>query len=411
MKTLRLKLVLAIILPVLLVLLTTVGAIYGFTANRLKAESLAAMEHRYHRLFDDRYSPAAPPSLVEREQILTFCVALDGEGQVAQVMGATVSDPQVLQQVVTQCLESGQERGLTNFNRLRYWVTRAGTRTVILFADRTGELNVLAGLLRLCLPVAGVAALALLGLSFLLAYLVAKPVERAWQQQSRFVADASHELKTPLTAILANVSILRAHRQEGGEGDKWLGYIDDEATRMKRLTEDLLYLARADADRHLPRRHGPVCLSEAVWGAVLPLESVAYEQGKTLEYTVADGLWVRGDGEQLRRLCTILTDNALKYCGEGGFVCVSLSAAGGKAVLEVRNGGTPIDPKDLPHLFERFYRADGARSRDTGGFGLGLSLASEILRAHKGGVEVHSDARRGTVFTVTLPLTEKGEKK
>ena len=289
MKKLRVKLVLVIMLPVLLVLLTAVGAIYLFTADRLEAESVAAMEHRYHRLFDDRYSPAPLPSLVEREEVLTFCVALDGDGRVVQVLGATVNDADLLQQVVTQCLESGRERGLANFNRLRYWVTQAGTRTVILFADRSGELNTLAGLLRLCLPVAGVAALVLLVLSLWLAHLVAKPVERAWQQQSRFVADASHELKTPLTAILANVSILRSHKgEDGAEREKWLGYIGDEATRMKHLTEDLLYLARSDAERTQSCQYGLVCLSEAVWSGILPLESVAYEQGKTLEELTLD---------------------------------------------------------------------------------------------------------------------------
>ena len=171
---------------------------------------------------------------------------------------------------------------------------------------------------------------------------------------------------------------------------------------MKGLVGDLLFLARGDA-AGLERPQGKADLSGVCEECVMSFEPVAFEAGLTLDSGVAPGVAVTGSGEELRRLTAILLDNACKYCEHGGKVTVTLKA-GDKAVLTVHNTGEPIPEEAQPHLFERFYRADAARTREAGGYGLGLSIAAAIVERHKGKITVHSAAGEGTAFTVTLPL-------
>ena len=241
-------------------------------------------------------------------------------------------------------------------------------------------------------------------ISLLLSSLALRPAERAWEQQRRFVADASHELKTPLTVILTNTGILLSHPEDTvAEQRKWVEYIRDEAQRMRELVEDLLFLARHDAGREPPPDQ-TVDLSELLWSALLPFEPVAFEQGVELESGIQGGLTVRGREDQLRRLAAILLDNAVKYAGAQGKVRVALTRGEkGGACLTVRNTGPAIPPEHLEHLFERFYRADDSRARSSGGYGLGLAIAKSIVDSHRGTITVQSGAEEGTLFTVRLP--------
>lgn len=230
------------------------------------------------------------------------------------------------------------------------------------------------------------------------------PVQRAWSQQQQFIADASHELKTPLTVIMANNSILKSNSDSTvGEQMQWVDSTQAEAKLMQGLVNDMLYLARSEGDEQELVRES-VDLSDLAHSAALQFEAVAFEQGITLDDDIVDGILVQGNAEQLGRLIAILVDNACKYCGEKGRVTICLDQVGGKARIRVHNTGDPIDPEDLPHLFDRFYRADKARTRGKGGFGLGLAIAHNIVTAHGGDIEATSTAAEGTTFTATLPL-------
>lgn len=165
----------------------------------------------------------------------------------------------------------------------------------------------------------------------------------------------------------------------------------------------MLFLAKADAARE-PLPALPLSLSDAVWSCLLPFESVAYEQGITLCSDVAPDIQVTGDEGQLKQLVRILLDNACKYAGGKGVVTLTLEREGDKARLMVNNTGAPIPPEHLPRLFERFYRADPSRSRDQGGYGLGLAIAHSITGRHRGRITVDSQEKTGTTFTVWLPL-------
>lgn len=245
-------------------------------------------------------------------------------------------------------------------------------------------------------------------------------LERAFARERQFTADASHELRTPVTAIrgLVEVSLRAASRQEN-EYRAILADIGEEAQRMARIIEGLLLLARADAGE-LAVYMSPVDFGELVAGVARRARMRELAQAKDLriigpnELVGADGharaAVVRGDRQKLEQLVDNLVDNALKYTPAGGTVTLSLALTddapnGGTWVkLDVADTGIGIPAEHLVHVFERFYRVDKARSYDGGGSGLGLSIAQEVARVHGGRVELQSEVCRGTTATVWLPL-------
>lgn len=249
--------------------------------------------------------------------------------------------------------------------------------------------------------------LALLAVTVYLSRYVTRPVVQAWENQQRFIADASHELKTPLTAILADASILaREPDKTVREQQMWLDGISSEAERMRRLTEDMLSLAQADAGQEVAPAMVRVDLSQLVERACLQFEPAAFERGLVIEDGIEPGIEVMGSADKLEGMVKTLLENACKYgAGSGTPVTVGLRRQHGSALLSVGNGGDPIPPEDLPHVFERFYRSDKSRVQDgeSLSFGLGLAIAKSTAELHKGSIKAESGAG-GTVFSVSLPL-------
>lgn len=251
-----------------------------------------------------------------------------------------------------------------------------------------------------------IAAVAILAIFFVIAFMLSRwalrPVEEAWESQRQFVADASHELKTPLTVILANNSILQKHAQESvASQSQWVESTQVEAENMQMLVNEMLELAQVESSKTMVREM--LDFSDLVSGQVLQFESVAYERGCTLVDDIACGLNVDGDVQQLRKMTSTIIENALKYVDDGGLVAIALHGRGKEARLSISNTGSQISPEDLPHIFDRFYRTDKARTSGAGGFGLGLAIARETARNHGGDITCQSDAS-GTTFTVTLPV-------
>lgn len=204
--------------------------------------------------------------------------------------------------------------------------------------------------------------------------------------------------------ILANAGIVESHPTATvAEEGKWIAYIREEAQRMKGLVEGMLFLAKYD-DARRPKGVQDCSLSDLVTGCVLRFESVAFEAEVALDSEIEPDLRVRGDPDGLDRLVMILLDNAVKYAGQAGSVSVALKRRQERGVLTVCNSGEPIPPEHLERLFQRFYRVDSSRSRQAGGYGLGLAIAHTIVQSHRGQIEVRSSREEGTVFTVTLPL-------
>lgn len=233
-----------------------------------------------------------------------------------------------------------------------------------------------------------------------------KPVERAWEQQQNFIGDASHELKTPLTVILTNGNILMAHPDDTiRQQHKWVESTNEEAAHMKDLVEKLLILAKTDNMRQ-SKLFSDVDFSDLAMRLALQFEPVAYEKGVTIHSQIESGIHLTGDQTALNQIVHILLDNAVKYAGLGGEVDFSLSRKQNYVFLSTRNTGAVIPPEDLPHIFERFYRSDKARTSGNG-YGLGLAICKNLAELHKATVSVTSDAENGTVFTVKFKSGRK----
>lgn len=412
LRRLRLKFILTNMLLVTLVLLAVFGALMLSTARQLERESGAVLSLVLRKDGIPPQFEVHPPDSGEwRWAIPVFCVQVESDGGVTLVEGSQVKVTQeTLDQAVEEALAASEDWGRLDGLGLRFQrehLPDGGTR--VAFSDLSWERASLTRLMINSLLIGGAALAGFFLISLFLARLSLKPVERAWKQQRQFVADASHELKTPLTVILANTGIMGSHPESTVASQRqWLGYIQEEAQRMKELVEDMLFLAKHDGAER-PRNLRMVNFSDLVTGCVLRFESVAFERQVTLQSSLQPELTLYGEADGLERLVMILLDNGVKYAGEGGEVEVSLCRRQEKAVLTVTNTGEPIPPEHLPHLFERFYRADGSRSRKEGGYGLGLAIAQAIVETHRGQIEVRSSREEGTVFTVTLPHGRSGD--
>lgn len=260
------------------------------------------------------------------------------------------------------------------------------------------------------LALAGITLVLTLLVSFFLARLFLRPVEEAWVKQRRFIADASHELKTPLTVIMANTEIVRSEPQKTvSHTMKWLNGIMDESERMQGLIADLLLLARMDDkgqnETHLAQED--VDFSQAVEGSIVSFEAIAFERNIRIEEDIEPDLYVKGIPSRLVRLPDILLDNACKYTESKGIIKVSLKTENARVILSVFNSGSEISENDMTHLFDRFYRADESRSDEIPGYGLGLSIAQNVTGESQGTIEVVNVAGEGVTFTVSLPLQPK----
>lgn len=226
------------------------------------------------------------------------------------------------------------------------------------------------------------------------------PVEKAWEQQKQFLADASHDLKTPLTVILANNNIVSAHRNDTVESQmKWIESTSEEANRMSDLINKMLELAKSEATKE-ELKISQVNLSEIVENSILQFEVVAFEKNISIESGIQPDIFVKTHAPTFSKVLEILFDNAIKYSDENGKISIALYQTSKKAFFTINNKGEHINPDDLPHVFERFYRT--SKERKVGGHGLGLSLAKKKCDMLGCKLSVDSNKEDGTTFTITL---------
>ncbi|MEC4816280.1 MAG: HAMP domain-containing sensor histidine kinase [Scytonema sp. PMC 1069.18] len=257
------------------------------------------------------------------------------------------------------------------------------------------------------LEIAGILGTVLVGgTSWWLTARALQPIEQNFQQLQQFTADASHELRSPLTAIKTSVELIQSHPERIHPLNvKQITTIDGATRQMTSLVEDLLLLARSDAgSTTLPKTAIPIPIDEILMDLIDVLQPYAEAKEITLEPDFTGEVWVKGDARQLQRLFTNLLENALQYTPQGGFVRVKMVRLDNSVIVEVADTGIGIAPEHLPLVFDRFWRADKARSRRQGGSGLGLSIAQAITNSHGGTITVTSQVDVGSRFQVKLPV-------
>jgi len=368
----------------------------------------AGMEMESHRVLERFSSPPdksetgipKPPDILRLPHII---LQYDDSGKF-RASGNTIYDLEDEDFIaeIGRIAENTDERfGTVEKYALRF-TRMPGQERKYVFVDISGERAMLAQLCKNSVLIALLGFFVFLGISIILANWAVKPVDRAWREQREFVADASHELKTPLTVITSNAELLC---QEAAAADK-AKYSDNiliMARKMRSLLERMLELARAD-NGQLEINFERLDMSALCADAVLPFEPLYFEKGLILDSAIDERVFIRGSAPHIRQLMDILLDNAQKYSLVPGNVKLRLKKQGSACIVTVENPSDEISAEDRKNIFHRFYRLDKARSSD-GSYGLGLSIAESIVKEHKG--RIRCDWEKGVArFTVTLPLIQ-----
>ena len=315
-------------------------------------------------------------------------------------------DEETLEAILESVIVQDESFGtLYNYKAIYY---RTGDENLYKIALASTS-NIIHSMVSLCLVLfliwLGV-MLCFLFVSIQLSKVAARPLEEAMRREKQFVADASHDLKTPLSVILANNSILRENPQETvGSLSRWIDSTQNAAKNMQQMIGEMLTLADVE------RQDAPLVLetvdaSAVVMKAALQLESVAYEKNIALETEIPDQLLLKSKEDYLQRIAASLMENAIKYEPDGGEVRVRLTSTKRRVLFEVQNKNSFIPEEDLPNIFERFYRGDKSRQGKTGGHGLGLSITKQMTEQLGGRISVESDKDKGTVFIVSFVINQ-----
>ena len=397
-RKLQIKFVIINMTMVTIMLCVMFGLVYNSTKTNLENESISMMKTIGANPFQLGRPNEQSPDL----RLPYFTLQLGLRGELVSTGGGyyDLSDKEFLKDLIDESVGSRRDTGIVEAHNLRFCRIATPRGTVLVFSDMSSENNTLDNLLKNSLLIGALSFLAFLVISIFLSRWAVKPVAAAWLQQKQFVADASHELKTPLTVIMTNAELLQSSEYDETERKTFSQSILLMGQQMKSLVENMLELAKSDAEQ-TKQKMKSVDLSKLILDTAISFEGVFIEKGLTVESSVEPGIIVRGNEQAMQQVVDILLDNAQKYSAPGGETSVRLYSSGqGKCQLKVSNPGAEIPPEDLKKIFQRFYRMDKARRRD-GSFGLGLSIAESIVTQHGG--RIWAESKDGTnVFIVEL---------
>ncbi|MBQ4473135.1 MAG: HAMP domain-containing histidine kinase [Lachnospiraceae bacterium] len=308
-------------------------------------------------------------------------------------------DEETAKEYAAGALESGKTRGF--IDSYRYAVKQNDGSTIVVFLDCEETLQTFRSFLltTALISLGGMVAVFLLMLLF--SRRIVRPFIDNYEKQKRFITDAGHEIKTPITVIHADTEILE---MDLGEDNEWLKDIQAQTSKLKSLTDDLVMLSRMEeAGRELQMIEFP--FSDVVSETAGSFKAPALTQGKQFSLEIPPMISFTGDEKAIRQLVSILLDNAVKYCPEGGKISLRAEYTPRALTLTAENTSAPVDPDSLKHIFDRFYRLDSSRNSQTGGYGIGLSIARAIVEAHKGTIK--ATTRDGSSVTITAAFPVK----
>lgn len=388
-RKLRIKFICVIMAIVMLLLGGILGVVIYFTGQSMEMQSISMMQ----RIAESPFQKGFPGRPSEEVRLPFFTVQLDPRGELLDAAGDyfDLSDRDSIQKIIDEALLSDRQSGKLDEQGLRYYKSPSPRGCTIVFSDTSTETATLKNMVYSCLAIFLGAMVLFFGISVLLSRWVIKPVERAWEQQRQFVADASHELKTPLAVIMANAELMQSEDSGEREGKTFARNILSTTYQMRSLVENMLEMARVD-NGSLNMKFEELDFSQLVEDAALSFRLLYEEKGLKLRCTTAENITLRGSEQHLYQLLDVLLDNALKYSASPGTVSVELTKSGRVCTLAVVSPGEMIPKEELRNIFKRFYRLDKARAMN-GSYGLGLSIAEAVVTAHKG--KIWAESREG----------------
>jgi signal transduction histidine kinase len=424
-RRLRKKFLLAAVAAVFLVLLVLIGAINAINYQSLVREADATLEilvqnkgafprQMLRPLGEPGEMRDAPPDGGRDDapemhrggfgelayQSRFFAVWFDGDGNLSRsstenIVSLTEENAAEMAQAV---LAKGREKGFADGFRYRRALCDGETMLVFLLCDR--ELGTFRMFLYASVGISFVGILAVFLLLLLFSGRIVRPIAESYEKQKRFITDAGHELKTPITIIRADADVLES--EMAGESE-WIEDIRQQTRRLSELTADMIFLSRME-EENAALQSQDLSLSELVEETARSFQALARSRNKRFRASVAPELRMTGDEKALARLVSVLMDNAMKYSPEGGSVELTLEKTGRNGKLTVKNSSQPMEKGNADHLLERFARGDSSRNSESGGFGLGLSIARAVTEAHRGRIHAQSEDGESLTVTVELPL-------
>ena len=370
--------------------------IYGFESGKVPG-----MENS-----EENASQPVPPDIFNRPDdhdpeapyTTRFCIVrLDEEGNVTDVSTDFIASVTQTEAEEFARKVLNEKRQVGYYKNYRFQILAKKNDNIVIFLNTTMELRSVRNVLLISCLVGVVCFLVVFLLVILLSKRAMKPYIRNIERQKRFITDASHEIKTPLTSIATSVDVIE---MEYGE-DEWTRNIHKQTSKMSRMVADLVTLSRLDEENPFLERT-EFSLSDAVWEVAEPFASLAKAQGKKYSQRIEENLTLCGNPDATRQMISVLLDNAMKYSDENGTIRLDVYKVHGKTKIEVFNTCVLEETQNLSRLFDRFYRPDNSRSRKTGGSGIGLSIAQAVAEAYGGKIKVSSKDGKSIMFQVTI---------
>jgi len=410
-----------------IVMICAFAVIYFITYSNIKLENQNKLESGAKVTstnvpdFDGAENGAEVHYYVSQDNKLTFTITVDEDGNILDIF--SVFDlPDEAYENAAEIAWNNKDGGVVTIegSKWQYAVQQSGHKNVIeengqaltvssngyqiVFLDITQSNKTLFDLFKTLLIVGFTMLFVIFFISLYFANRTIKPISEAWEKQKQFVADASHELKTPLSIITANYDALLANQEETIKSQlKWFNYMKIGTDRMAKLINDLLDMAKIEAVN--PKTQKTMFnISQAIGDTISSMEAAAVKKGINLSLVIEPDIIAKGYVEGIKQVAEILFENAVKYTNENGKIDISLKKSKRFVSFSITNSGEGIAPKDLPKVFDRFYRADPARTGENSGYGLGLSIAKSIIENMGGHIHVRSVENEDTTFIFTIGL-------
>ena len=343
--------------------------------------------------------------LKELQFVPLFIVNIDESGVILSQIKSNISmDDESFKSIVKAAHESQEDIGTIKSMDIRYYKKHYSLYEKISFIDISRDNKNLENLFVVFIMTGAITLLFFFFIVLFLSNWALMPVEKTWNQQKQFIADASHELKTPLTVLLANMDILENNKSDTIQSQiKWIQASKQEAKQMKNLIEEMLFLAKSDANR-IDNSKTTINVSDTLFSLILSIEVIAFEKNVIINYasTIDENLYTTANEKQLVSLLSILLENACKYSYEETCITAKLKREQSKIKFELNNFGPVIPKHEIAHIFERFYRVDKSRNKDHGGYGLVLSIEKQIPVENNLKLSLESSAEKGTTFKVIM---------